>query len=275
MSLQVYPTLPGLTLPLLRMAEFDTLVQQGTNKYDVRLPQTVNPMWSWQLIYDFVRDFAYGPFFTVTELRTLLDFFLYQGGQAGDFLFQDPDDNSVGPAIFNYSVIQSNGVTVAQLNNLSFQSNGTLVAIDGGVTPNTPMAQLQIVTDGAGNYYSPLQRTLGGLFYEDITDLNTSSTGQALVVYANGVLKASGTDYTLMGPGLAVPGASYMGMYLKWAAAPTGPITAQFSFYFRVHFETDSQDMEKFANQFWTIGGSESQKGSGQIKLMQSRPNPL
>ena len=243
MTMKIYPTLPGLTFPILKMAEFDTLVEAGTNKYEVALPQTVNPIWSWQLVYDFVRDFLVaGGVFTVTELRTLLDFFMYHQGQAGVFLYLDPDDNYVGPAMV------------------------------GGV-PNVPLAQLQIVTDGEGNYYSPLQRTFGGLFYEDITDLNTSGAGgSALAVYANGTLV---TNYTLLGPGLAVPGASFAGLYLAWTAEPTGPITAQFNFYFRCRFEMDSQDMEKFSNQFWTIGGSESQKGSGQIKLIQSRPNPL
>jgi hypothetical protein len=203
--------------------------------------------------------------------------------------------------------------------------------------PNTPLAQLALVTDGAGHWFSPIQRTFGGLFYEDITDLNGS-----IAVYANGTLATVGGaqgNYQVQGPGLAIPGASYMGLYLAWGnnfgtniwqpsisyslgysfidpsghvqkvttaggasglqepfwndlggtttdnlvtwtdqgynPAPAAPITAQFNFYFRVRFEMDSQDMEKFSNQFWTIGGSESQKGSGQIKLVQARPNPL
>jgi hypothetical protein len=464
--MKIYPTLPGLTYPVLKQAEFDTLVNSATNKYETRQPQTVNPQWSWQLVYDFLCDFP-TPQFTVTELRTLLDFFLYHKGQATAFLFLDPDDNYVGPAL---------------------NSDGT---------PNAPLAALQIVTNGAGNYYSPIQRTFGGLYYEDITDLNTDpdAGGSALAVYADGMLMAAASDYTLASsPGLAISGASYMGLYLTWqplptpaaptltkiagsappatyyveatyaatsggetlpsaesslavgvdtpaaptlsaiayaplaartawaqitytdatgetvastevslaltagqqlgvaspvasgdatgwnvylsesasgaeqkqnatpiaigtawtepvtgvvtgaapptvttalgalkvaayaapgshraagwnlyvgiasgaetkqagiafgtawteldsglvagaappsidsSALPAAPVTAQFNFYFRARFEGDSQDMEKFSNQFWTIGGSESQKGSGQIKLIQARPNPL
>jgi hypothetical protein len=59
------------------------------------------------------------------------------------------------------------------------------------------------------------------------------------------------------------------------SALPVAPVTAQFNFFFRARFESDSQDMEKFSNRFWTIGGSESQKGSGQIKLIQARPNAI
>lgn len=374
MTLKIYPTLPGLTFPVLKTAEFDTLVTAAPNKYETGLPQTVNPLWSWELVYDFLRDNPGGAF-TAGELRTLLDFFLYQGGQAGRFLFLDIDDNYVGPAM-----------------------------VSGA--PNTPLAQLQLVDDGAGTYYSPLQRTMGGLFYEDITDLNTDTGagGSALAVYANGTLATSGTaagQYQLLGPGLGIAGKSFMGMYLKWGAGapawaashtyalnaeildaaghiqkatgaawaaatayalnaeiidpaghvqkvttagtsgaaiptfndtggttadgtgtlvwtdqgsaggnagtsgstapvfsetggstpdgtgtlvwadqgyyagPAAPITAQFNFYFRVKFESDSQDMEKFVSMFWTIGGSQSQKGSGQLRLMQARPIAL
>jgi hypothetical protein len=223
---------------VLKTVDFDTLVESAPNKYDVRLPQTVNPIWGWELIYDFLRDYP-TPSFGIGELHTLLDFFLAMGGAAQSFLFLDPDDNSVGPAM-----------------------------VDG--EPNVPLAQLQLVTDGT-NYYSPLQRTFGGLFYEDIVDLNTDpyADGQPLEVYSDGVQAwptgaapggYTGPTYELLGPGLAIPGASYMGMYLEWSAQPTAPITAQFSFYFRCHFESDSQDMEKFA-----MGA----------KLSQVRPNPL
>jgi hypothetical protein len=252
----VYPTLPGLTLPVLKSVDFDTLIETAPNKYDVRLPQTVNPIWNWELIYDFLRDYP-TPSFGVGELRTLLDFFLAVGGAGQSFLFLDPDDNSVGPAML-------------------------------AGEPNVPLAQLSLITDGT-YYYSPLQRTFGGLFYEDVVDLNTSpySGGQALEVYCNGVEAYatgsapggySGPTYQLLGPGLAIPGGSYMGMYLQWSVQPTAPITAQFSFYFRCRFESDSQDMEKFSmglKKMWTIGGSESQNGKGYVKISQSRPNPL
>jgi hypothetical protein len=243
LTMLVYPTLPGLTYTVLKAMDFDTLSNSSPNKYEVRLPQTINPLWSWELIYDFIRDLPFGSFTTVSELRTLLDFFLFQSGSAGDFLFLDPDDNSVGPGL-----------------------------VAGA--PNVPLAQLQVVTDGNGNFFSPLQRTFAGNFFEDITDLNTNvdAGGQPLAVFANG---AETSNYTLEGPGLAVPGAAFMGLYLAWNAEPAAPVTAQFSYYFRAHFQSDSQDMEKFANKFWTIGGSESQNGKGYLKLQQSRPQPL
>lgn len=254
------------------------------------------------MIYDFVRDFLYGGF-TATELARLEDFFMYQLGQAGSFLYLDPDDNYVGPALVTTRwaahTLYAIGASIIDAANHwqqvvaggtsgstipTFNDSGSTTPGDGGVTwqdrglfasgyPNTPMAQLPLVSDGAGNYYSPLQRTRSGLFYEDVTDLNISGTGgSALTVYANGTVTS---NYTVEGPGLALPGSSYMGMYLKWNAMPAAPITAQFNFYFRVRFQSDARDMEKFSNNFWTIGGSEARSGSGMVKLQTARPVAL
>ena len=126
-------------------------------------------------------------------------------------------------------------------------------------------AQLPVVTDGAGHYYSPIQRNFGGFFWEDITDLDG-----AIRVYANGTLV---TNYTIGGPGLAVPGASFMGLYLAWNSPPSPPVTAEFNFYFRVRLESDRQDFDKFINLLWTAGGPDAASSSG-LKLMSARaPN--
>ena len=253
MTLPIFPTLPGLTFTVVKAPGFKTLVQSAPNEYEVRLPQTINPVWRWTLIYDFLHDFFWGSFTTVSELRTLMGFMNGQLGQANSFLFTDPDDNSVGPALVSAS-------------------------------PNVPLAELQTVTDGAGNYFSPIQRTLDGITYEDITDLNG-----AITVYADGVLQTS-SNYTVEGPGLAIPGQSFMGLYLNWTGGgnPARPVTAQFNFYFRVRFADDSLDFEKFLNMgttgeflagqgggYWTIGGSEGMNGKGTLILRTARPTPL
>jgi hypothetical protein len=255
-SLPVFPALPGLTFTSVKTPNFATLNASAPNGYESRIAQVFNPIWEWTLVFDFLHDFFWGGFSTVSELRTLMGFFNDQSGMAGSFLYTDPDDNYVGPALVS-------------------------------AAPNTPLAQLSVVTDGT-NYFSPIQRTLDGTFYEDVTDLNGSIT-----VYKNGTLATVGSSpgqYQVEGPGLAIPGASYMGLYLNWGATnPAAPVTAQFNFYFRVRFASDNQDFEKFlgigsaAGQppsgqgggYWTIGGSESQNGSGQLKLRTARPAPL
>ena len=382
MSLPIFPSLPGLTFTSVKTPNFSTLTEDASSGYEVRLSTYSNPIWKWQLIFDFLHDFFWGSFTTVSELRTLMGFFNAQNGSAASFLYTDPDDNYVGPAL-------------------------------NGSSPNAPLAQLQLVSDGAGNYYSPVQRTLDGVAFEDITDLNG-----AIAVYLNGTLATAGTainQYQLLGPGLAIPGYSFLGMYLKWGpgapawqtshtyalnalildgaghiqkatgaawqanfvyplnaeivdvgghiqkvttagtsgsslptfndtggttaegpntlvwtdqgsasgnagvsgstepafndaggstidgtgtlvwmdqgyySGPAAPVTAQFHFYFRVRFASDAQDFEKFlgigagagqppAGQgggYWTIGGSESQNGSGTLVLRTARPTPL
>src|SRR5262249_59322040 len=54
-------------------------------------------------------------------------------------------------------------------------------------------------------WYTPLQRNMGGLFLEDITDLNPLN-GSGMVITANGVAKTRNVDFLLEGPGLAIPG---------------------------------------------------------------------
>ena len=149
-------------------------------------------------------------------------------------------------------------------------ADGGQVWLNNGAISGTLGQALALVTDGAGNYYSPLQRNFDGQFLEDITDLNT--TVNPLQVWADGVLQVgSGTNYTVVGPGLAIPGYSFMGLVLQWTAEPTAPITAAFNFYFRVRFDMDSMDFEEFLYNLWTIGGSDSKNGAGYLKLTSSR----
>lgn len=232
MSLPIFPSLPGLTWPVLKASEFATLTQSAQNFAETRIRQANNPHWHWEMTFDVMRDTTALP-----EYRTLQGFILALGGKFGDFLYSDPTDNAVGPALIS-------------------------------AAPNTA-AQLQVVNDGAGNYYSPVQRNFGGQFYEDITDLNG-----AIAVYANGTLATVGTGaghYQLLGPGLSIPGYSFEGMYLAWGSSPALPVTAQFNFYFRVHMEEDTQDFEQFLSTMWTIGGSESKNGSGYLKFCSSK----
>ena len=108
---------------------------------------------------------------------------------------------------------------------------------------------------------------MGGQFLEDVTDLNTANI--PLTVWANGVIPSIG--YTVLGPGLAIPGYSFMGMYLKWDFEPVAPITGSFQFFFRVRFAMDAADFEEFLYQIWTVGGDSSKNGVGHMKLTSAR----
>lgn len=300
MSNTVFPALvKGLTFTRLRTAAWATINQSAASGAEIRIAQSQNPLWTWTLIYDYIygawpgpnNTMAYAPY---TDIQALMGFFLNRQGAYDDFLFSDPSDNAVGPALL-------------------------------AGEPN-PSALLSVVNDGAGNYYSPIQRNLGS-FLEDVTDLNG-----AIAVYVAGTLV---TNYVVGGPGLALPGFSCGGLYLAWVSPPAwianqnyvlgfetldpsghiqkvttagvsgasapawndaastttdntvtwtdqgynpGPIglvSAQFSFYFRVRFEGDTQDFEQWAQNLWTIGGSTAQNGAGTLKLRTARPQIL
>lgn len=284
---------------LLKSMEFASIVQTSPNLYSTRIAKSTNPIWHFTLLYDYLYDTyrspnntqAYAPY---TDFQTLLAFLLARRGRQDDFLFSDPDDYSaaglrggvwqaahpytLGTVVIDFKghaqLVTTAGTSGARLP--AFSSAGgttpdgsdTLVWTDQGYYPKGwPNARvtLQVLQDEEGLYYSPLQRSVGGLFLEDVTDLNGP-----LSVYANGVAQVA-LDYSLEGPGLALPGASFMGLYLKWTHAPATPVTANFNFYHRVHLEEDTQDFETWAQGLWAIGGDNGQAGSGTLKLCSSR----
>ena len=184
------------------------------------------------------------------------DYLLVTGGGGTGGILQVATITSLG-VILSFSVFAGgSGYTTA---------SNVALAILSGAGIGSPNADITASTI----YYSPIQRNFGGQFMEDVTDLN-------LIVYPatvwdNGTIKTPISDYTIGGPGLAIPGASYQGLYIQWAAQPTTPVTMLAQFYFRVCFESDQQDIEQFMQQLWTIGGESSKNGSGQLKIISSR----
>lgn len=284
------------------------MVQQAPNFFTTRIINSQNPIWHFTLTYEYLKDnpndlvTALSPY---TDYRYLEGFLLSNQGQFGEFLFDDLSDDTIGmrsqqpgaltypsvfrtntsyytgsyivdnfstPSIWLVAVGGKSGSTVPSFNSSAgpVTSGGVTFTYVSGFSGSLAQ-QIPLVTDGSSiwnDYYSPIQRNFGGQFLEDVTDINT--VVYPLTVWANGVKKTSGIDYTLLGPGLAIPGYSYQGMYLKWYAQPTAPITMLGQFYFRVRLESDSQDIEQFMQQLWTMGGSLG-KGSGELKLVSSR----
>lgn len=237
MSDDLYPnTVRGLTWTMVRTPEFNTIVQTAPSFHETTIVQAVNPRWHWELKYDFLKDNAADLVsgLSYTDFETMRAFFLSHYGQGINFLFNDTKtpDYAVGPALI-------------------------------GASPNLN-AQLQVVynTDDS-KYYAPLQIKRGGVYYEDVDYLNGS-----IAVYGNGTV-ISGTNYTTGGPGLAIPGYSFAGMYLKFNSAytPSAPVTAAFAYYWRVRFESDRQEFEKFMHMLWTAGD----RGGAAIKFRSAR----
>jgi hypothetical protein len=251
MSLDLYPDkILGLKMNAVKTAEWKTKESKSENGIGAatRIAQGVNPFWHWTLAYEQLFNELKDPVsgaprnsnYTSTELDVLMGFYNKKKGKFRAFLFEDPEDNTV--------------------------TNQTL----------------QLVTDGT-NYFTPLQRMKDGE-PEDVTDLNLQGDAHEFIIggthnqiFANGVQKSqtypgNAGNFTIVGPGLAIPGYAFAGLVLNWGAvAPDTPVTANFKFYFRVHFEDDRQDFERFLSGLWTIGGAEAQQGSGLVRLETAR----
>lgn len=175
MSNAIYPlAIRGLTWPIMKTHNFASIVQRAPSAYEVRIAQEQNPTWDFTLIYDYLKD---NPADLVGSLSPYTDYQVMRGfllARQGQF-----DD-------FLFNDIADNTVT-----------NGTQ----------------PLVSDGAGSFYSPLQRGFANLFYEDVTDLNPLN-GSGLTLKLNAT---SALGYVFAGPGLAIPGYSFAGMYVAWA----------------------------------------------------------
>ena len=134
-------------------------------------------------------------------------------------------------------------------------SGGTVV--DGGNPP--PLATISAQPVAATVY-----ETQTASFFVTAS----SSVTLSYQWYKNGTV-ISGTNYTTGGPGLAIPGYSFAGMYLKFNSAytPSAPVTAAFAYYWRVRFESDRQEFEKFMHMLWTAGD----RGGAAIKFRSAR----
>jgi uncharacterized protein (TIGR02217 family) len=91
----------------------------------------------------------------------------------------------------------------------------------------------------------PIVRTFGGFNEPLVAAINV--TGNALLVYINGVLQTSGVSTTSR--------FGYTGVYdtITFAAPPAAGavVTATFSYYFLCHFSEDAMNLENFMYQLW------------------------
>lgn len=233
----------GPTWPVMKTPEFATGEAQSSGRVSVRVPQTQNPIWHWTLIYEGLTDLDQA---LIDGYQTLQGFYLSRHARFDDFLYFDHSDNTAGPRTWDWKVFRKAGetvidpaghlqtVTVGGMAGTGFPvwndsggvtTDGQIQYQDGGAFPGSSAQPLSIVTDGKGNFFSPLQRLFGGTFYEDVTDLNLSTI--PLRVWNNGTLAVLGTDYFVAGPSLGQPqlvlpnGTTYEGLYLIWGVAST------------------------------------------------------
>jgi hypothetical protein len=145
MPLLVYPDLPGLAYDLIKRPITSTLGPDdpSVSGDEVLLQQFQNPLWEFELIYEWLYDDATETWGTLTALpdhqyQTLLGFFLQNAGRGKRFLFPDPTDNQVTQG--SLSVTTVGGTKYSQIvrnlggfNESILQVNGAPQIYVGGV----------------------------------------------------------------------------------------------------------------------------------------------
>jgi hypothetical protein len=88
---QTFPSL-GPAWPVIKSPMNSTIVAAHTSGRDVRAPQYVYPLYSFQVTYNGL-DSSGGVYYPgLGSLQTLMGFFLQMQGQANTFLYVDPTD---------------------------------------------------------------------------------------------------------------------------------------------------------------------------------------
>lgn len=90
-----YPDLPGLAYSVIKRPKWFTGVATSTTGREVRVAYAQNPLWEWDLTYDYLPDQRTASSASNSDLKTLLGFYLSVQGGFNAFRFRDPDDHSV------------------------------------------------------------------------------------------------------------------------------------------------------------------------------------
>jgi hypothetical protein len=93
--LPAFPTLPGLTWPVTKNPMGDAIQQNTQTGGVTRLSSASQPRWHFKLVFSFLRTAS-----AYKEFQQLMSFFLAQLGQTGEFLYDDPHDDTATTQIF-------------------------------------------------------------------------------------------------------------------------------------------------------------------------------
>lgn len=104
MSNAVLPALVGLNYPVIKTPQWSTKVQTTVSGKETRLNLWSYPIWKYTLGYDVLRSDSVN-----LELQQLIAFYNARSGSYDDWLFNDPDDNTVT----NQSFGTGDGTTTA------------------------------------------------------------------------------------------------------------------------------------------------------------------
>jgi len=282
----VFPDLPGQTWSVIKTPTFQTRIQRAVSGRELRALDYPYPLWQFELTYNFLRDPNDSRLIlpqsipdSVNELRTLMGFFMLCQGAYGTFLFNDPTDNFVSFQRLLPAISVASAAIPARAG--SGYVVGDIVFPPGGVTQNAASflvagvsgsgAVTSLTVKNPGNYSVVPALTLGlsggsgtGLV-GSLTWVTTVQLARTMGPTPNGSvgllerITAPNTLYTIFYNG--VPQLS------TWSVdSSTGIVTlalpffttqpiieAEFTFYFRCRFISDSYGFENFMYRLWQL----------------------
>lgn len=103
MSNTVFTPTPFLGWSVFKSPQFNTVIQTAASGKTTRAALWSNPIWTFRLTWEVVKDGNATP----SDIQTLIDFFLARQGSFDTFLYTDPTDN----AVTNQSFGTGDGVT--------------------------------------------------------------------------------------------------------------------------------------------------------------------
>lgn len=132
----VYPELPGLAYNLIKRPIMSTLGNDDASSSgdEVSLRQFQNPLWEFELIYEWLYDDASETWGTLTALpyhqyQALIGFFLQNGGAWARFLLKDPTDYHVEAGALAVTTV--GGTKYSQITRNLGGFDESILAVDG------------------------------------------------------------------------------------------------------------------------------------------------
>ena len=95
MSTDIFPTLPGLSWPIMRSPMTSTTITTAVSGREYRRPNWMYPRYRYQLVFDLLRQNA-----SYNEMQTLFAFITKHLGQWDTWYFDDPDDDTATAQTF-------------------------------------------------------------------------------------------------------------------------------------------------------------------------------
>lgn len=90
MAIPTFPTLPGLSWPIVRTRMGKTMIQEAVSGKETRIQQWAYPKYKWSLSFEMLSVLVSSP-----EFQTLMGFINSISGQARPFYYFDPNDGAV------------------------------------------------------------------------------------------------------------------------------------------------------------------------------------